>query len=130
MVQQVGNTDCMSSTVKHEVDELHTTCKEYLKKGKFDKKLNILLGYDPIDEINGAISKNYLKFEDLSINSHIDVVIRTATNDAPMRLSDFVPLQCSFAILYDTKDLFLDTKLDYYGKVLERASQVVLRKGK
>lgn len=58
--------------------------------------LNLLIGYNPIDEINLALSLNSnFSLSSLQIPTPVDLVIRTA--GGPTRLSNFLPLQCGYA---------------------------------
>ncbi len=71
-------------------------------------KLNLLLAYDPLEEISQAFRAcaNYDRFyEDLWVTKPVDLIIRTG---GAKMLSNFLPLQSGYARLYCYDKLFND----------------------
>lgn len=88
--------------------------------GAQEKALNLCIAYDPIEEINRALS---LQGGDgfmptgLWISDPIDLVIRTGGANV---LSNFLPLQTGFARLYFNDCLFNDLSFDDCFDILKR----------
>lgn len=100
-------------------DQIYTSSLKQLCENtkKYNKrKIYLLSAYDPIDELNFAISKSrntQKKFtENLWIPNNIDLLIRTGKET---RISKFPPLQISYAEIYFLDKLFVDVeKEDIY----------------
>lgn len=76
-----------------------------------DHLLNLLIVYDPIDELKHAVKKDPENFmEHLWVKDPLDMLIRTGFEK---RLSNFLPLQCGYAEADIIKKYFPDiTKED------------------
>lgn len=89
-------------------------------------KINLLIGYSPIDEILNTIKLNPQNEEDLKNNlwvkSNIDFLIRTGGGNVP--LSNFLPLQCGYASvkIFDTflNDLRIEEIENYLIEYLKQ----------
>jgi undecaprenyl diphosphate synthase len=76
-------------------------------KNNGGKKLYLLTGYNPIDEINRSRNLyNPLKISDLEVDLPLELVIRTGGK--PVRLSNFLPLQCGYANIEVFDKFFID----------------------
>lgn len=97
--------------------------------GQGKRHLYLLLGYDPIDEINSCrIQDKTFGIENLWVPHRVDCVIRTA-GGATM-LSNFLPLQSSYAQIYMLEMYFPDASPDDFCKILQTASQIEMKYGK
>lgn len=93
-------------------------------RGNRRGRLNLLLAYDPLEEIIEAFraGKNHERFyEDLWINKPVDLVIRTGGANL---LSNFLPLQCGYARLYCFDKLFNDFTSEDLDEVLTHFSML------
>ncbi|ODS39714.1 hypothetical protein BEH94_06920 [Candidatus Altiarchaeales archaeon WOR_SM1_SCG] len=82
--------DRLSQEYKNALSEICEKSKKYKKR-----ILNLLIAYNPQDEIKQAVKKDHENFMNhLWVNEHLDMVIRTS---GEKRLSNFVPLQCGYA---------------------------------
>ncbi|MEI6456967.1 MAG: undecaprenyl diphosphate synthase family protein [bacterium] len=118
-VTVAGNREIIPASLLEKVNTIEqSTCDH--KKGR----LNLLLAYDPLDEIMQAMNKpgSSGRFWDhLSVTTPVDLIIRTG--DAPL-LSNFLPLQSGYARLFFFERLFNDlTPEDILG-VLEQFSTI------
>ena len=92
--------------------------------------LNLLLAYDPIEEIIQAFrtSTNHERFyEDLWVTKPVDLVIRTG---GAKLLSNFLPLQCGYARLYCYDKLFNDFTTEDLDEVVHQFSMIERKFGK
>lgn len=91
--------------------------------------INFLIGYNPLDEINKALT-NYgrVSIETLSIPRCVDLLIRTA--GGPVRLSNFLPLQCGYANIELLDDKFLDVKSDKIISIIEQYKEIEPKYGR
>lgn len=93
-------------------------------RGNRRGRLNLLLAYDPLEEIIEAFrtGKNHERFyEDLWINKPVDLVIRTG---GAILLSNFLPLQCGYARLYCFDKLFNDFTPEDLDGILNHFSMI------
>ncbi len=80
---------------------------EQKTKNNSGKKLYLLMGYNPLDEINRSKNLyNPLKISDLEVDLPLELVIRTGGK--PVRLSNFLPLQCGYANIEVFDKFFID----------------------
>ena len=80
---------------------------EQKTKNNGGKKLYLLMGYNPLDEINRSKNLyNPLKISDLEVDLPLELVIRTGGK--PVRLSNFLPLQCGYANIEVFDKFFID----------------------
>jgi undecaprenyl diphosphate synthase len=87
-------------------------------------QLNLLLAYDPLEEILDAVKKSdnpeYF-YNHLWINTPVDIVIRTGNAQL---LSNFLPLQSGYARLFFFDKLFNDFTTADLTKVLENFAKI------
>ena len=80
---------------------------EQKTKNNDGKKLYLLTGYNPFDEINRSKNLyNPLTISDLEVDMPLELVIRTGGK--PVRLSNFLPLQCGYANIEVFDKYFID----------------------
>ena len=80
---------------------------EQKTKDNGGKKLYLLTGYNPFDEINRSKNLyNPLSISDLEVDMPLELVIRTGGK--PVRLSNFLPLQCGYANIEVFDKFFID----------------------
>ncbi|MBQ3045515.1 MAG: undecaprenyl diphosphate synthase family protein [Clostridia bacterium] len=94
-------------------DELIEAAKyiESFCKTNTGMTVNLLIGYNPFDEINDIVCKGQkISIHNLSVPQYVDVLIRTA--GGPVRLSNFLPLQCGYANIEVMENKFLDVKCE------------------
>ncbi len=99
-------------------------------RGNRKGTLNLLLAYDPIEEILHAFnsSANHERFyEDLWITKPVDLVIRTG---GAILLSNFLPLQCGYARLYCYDKLFNDFTTEDLDEVVHQFSMIERKFGR
>lgn len=104
-------------------DSLRTAAAKVTKEqSDTERKLYLCIAYDPFDELFEAIrtgvtwhSKEQL-IQNLWVSDGIDLVIRTGGG---VTLSQFLPLQCSYARLIFLKELFNDTTVDDFIRIIE-----------
>ena len=113
-------------------EELRKALKDVLPQSSqlSKKRLYLLIGYNPIDEINYAISSKSSKFkiENLWVPEKVDIVIRTA--GGPTLLSNFLPLQCGYAQIYMIEKYFNDFTKEDFNSILYNASRSNMAYGK
>lgn len=112
-----GHRTVLPVEVVHAVNQA-----EEKTRGNRKGKLNLLLAYDPLEEIIQAFHRcsNYQRFyEDLWITKPVDLVIRTG---GAQLLSNFMPLQCGYARLYCYDKLFNDFTTADLDEVLHHFS--------
>lgn len=78
---------------------------------KMDRRTNLCIAYDPIDEVNAAlrVSNGSDLFRYLWVRTHVDLVVRTG---GAQTLSNFLPLQCAYARIVFRDELFNDLGVD------------------
>lgn len=87
---------------------LESACKDL--DSMADRRINLLVGYDPVDELLQAVSVNPNKFwNHLWVSEQVDLVVRTGHGQL---LSNFLPLQCGYAELKFFTKLFNDLQID------------------
>lgn len=80
---------------------------EQKTKNNGGKRLYLLMGYNPLDEINRSKNLyNPLEISDLEVDLPLELVIRTGGK--PVRLSNFLPLQCGYANIEVFDKFFID----------------------
>ncbi len=83
-------------------------------------RLYLLIGYDPLDELEVALQKSsnhHVLFQNLWVPEKLDLVIRTGSE---YRLSNFLPLQAVYAeFIFEKK---------YFNSINEKDMQDFLRK--
>ena len=106
---------------------LNFLCNKTLK---FDKaRVNLLVGYDPFDEINFAFrATDTISINNLWVKNKVDCIIRTASN-LPL-LSNFLPLQSGYAQIIMVDKLFNDFSKEELIAVLEQAEKIKMQYGK
>ena len=91
--------------------------------------VNFLIGYNPFDEINSVIQQyGTLSIEKLSIPLPVDLLIRTA--GCPTRLSNFLPLQCGYALIETVEPKFLDLNCSAIDDIFAKYSSHTPNYGK
>jgi len=105
--------------------QMHCFCEIVSKtKTARERALNLCIAYDPIDEINHALSlqrDNKFMPAGLWIPEPIDLVIRTGGANV---LSNFLPLQTGFARLYFNDCLFNELTTEDCADILRRYRSV------
>ncbi len=112
-----GNRDIVPGSFRAEVGTL-----EQLTINNTGGRLNLLIAYDPIEEITQAIkaAKDPDQFlNHLWVTTPVDFIIRSGK--APL-LSNFLPIQSGFARLYFFSKLFNDLGLEDITCALENFS--------
>lgn len=91
--------------------------------------VNLLIGYNPIDELNRAISQGEkICIDNLSIPKCVDLLIRTA--GGPVRLSNFLPLQCGYANIEVLESKFLDLSCESIKSIIDQYQKIEPNYGK
>lgn len=91
--------------------------------------VNLLIGYNPIDEINKIVSQGQkVCINNLSIPKSVDLLIRTAGR--PIRLSNFLPLQCGYANIEVLESKFLDTSCESIKAIIDKYQEIEPNYGK
>lgn len=95
-----------------------------------DKTVNLLLGYNPLDEINAAFARTGGKVEikDLLVSSEVDVVIRTG--GGRVISSNFLPLQCAYSSFYIIDEYFNDFTDERFKDIYNDARDQGAKMGK
>lgn len=99
------------------LESLNSLCQR--AKNTREKKLNLCLGYNPIDELDHAIKESPTSmsvFEHLWVPEEIDLVIRTG---GAKRLSNFLPLQSGYAEICFIQKNFPDSSLSDLQSALD-----------
>lgn len=93
------------------------------------RTLFLLIGYNPIDEINSSIEYHDLPIDvsKLWVPMKVDIVIRTAGGVVP--LSNFIPLQCGYSQIYILDKLFNDVTTEDYTEICNKATSTELLHG-
>jgi undecaprenyl diphosphate synthase len=104
-VSVAGETSQLNAEFIEEINKL-----EYSTRNFDLLKLNLLISYNPVDEIKHAInqsdSEDFTK--NLWVKTPLDLVIRTGGANL---LSNFLPIQAGYARLYFSNKLFNDFTL-------------------
>jgi undecaprenyl diphosphate synthase len=118
----VGNTDFFSEEIKKRIREINNTTKN----GK-NLTLNILFGYDPIDDMLYSVKTMIKEIEEKKISLDeidekklfsslrsaeippVDLIIRTGSCE---RLSGFLPLQSTYSEIVILSDLWPNVCID------------------
>ncbi len=96
-----------SYNVNHKQLTDFTNYIEQKTKNHGGKRLYLLMGYNPLDEINRSKNLyNPLEISDLEVDLPLELVIRTGGK--PVRLSNFLPLQCGYANIEVFDKFFID----------------------
>lgn len=114
-----------------ENEELKKTAKDLEVRTKSNSGIiiNLLIGYNPLDEINNAIiNHGTVCIETLSVPQCVDLLIRTS--GGPTRLSNFLPLQCGYAYIEMLDDKFLDVSCDNILSIIKRYKDIEPKYGK
>ena len=95
-----------------------------------DKVINMLVGYNPYDEIEKSIrpGDTQITVEDLEVNTYVDLVIRTGGK--PVRLSNFLPLQCGYANVEVFDKYFIDLSEENIIETIKSYESISPRYGK
>ncbi len=105
-VKHAGTLDQFPSYLRKSWEKLLSVSAKECDGMSSPLKLNVLLNYSPIDEVTQAVSRNSESvFENLWVNSPVDLVIRTG---GVSLLSNFLPLQSGYAIIWTSDKLFND----------------------
>lgn len=93
-------------------------------------QINLLIAYNPLDEINSALSrgKGKLDLKNLWVPNMVDLVIRTAGGSVIQ--SNFLPLQCGYSHAYIVDVFFNDFTRENFINIYETAKQEISMKGK
>lgn len=124
-VVHAGVKGCLPDTLVETIEWLGN------ETGRFEsKKINLLLGYHPLDEIADACSRTGGQFgmEDLWVSSEVDVVIRTG--GGRVMLSNFIPLQCGYSAFYVVDEFFNDFTVERFLDIYHDACSLGIKKGK
>lgn len=94
------------------------------------KVINMLVGYNPYDEIEKSIrpGDTQITVEDLEVNTYVDLVIRTGGK--PVRLSNFLPLQCGYANVEVFDKYFIDLSEENIIETIKSYESISPRYGK
>lgn len=94
------------------------------------QQLNLLIGYNPFDEINYAISHNHgeINLTSLWVKEKVDLVIRTGGGN--VALSNFLPLQTGYAQIMISDKLFNDFSISELDSFIEKSTHTKLKNGK
>lgn len=124
-VIQAGLPSLLPSQFANAIENLVQATADLSKK-----KLYLLVGYNPLDEVNSALKKEggEIRIEDLWVKDKLDMVIRTAGGNVP--LSNFLPLQSGYAQIFIVNELFNDFTLDQFDELYNKASKTVMLLGK
>jgi len=98
-----GNREILSASLTEKI-----TAIEHLTEQHRAGRLNLLVAYDPIEEVLQAINSSVSPpdfIRHLWVTTPVDIVIRTG---GVQLLSDFLPLQSAYARLYFENKLFND----------------------
>lgn len=91
--------------------------------------LNLLIGYNPFDEIASVIERGKeVTLENLAVKTPVDLIIRTAGK--PIRLSNFLPLQSGYANIEILDKFFIDLTSDDIFNIVEKYKNINPRYGK
>ncbi|MBR4420861.1 MAG: undecaprenyl diphosphate synthase family protein [Clostridia bacterium] len=91
---------------------------ESATKNNSNKVINMLVGYNPYDELERSFKagNTAISVENLEVNSYVDLVIRTGGK--PVRLSNFLPVQCGYANIEVFDKFFIDlTEEDIFNTI-------------
>jgi len=123
-VVHAGIKQYLPDSMNHQLEKLCNQTKGYLKK-----RINLLLGYHPLDEINDACARtsDEVCIEDLWVSSEVDLVIRTGGGSA--MLSNFLPLQCGYANFAIVEDFFNDFTEEQFVRVYNDALALGMKIG-
>lgn len=124
-IVHAGTKQLLPSYFTNSLDELCRSTSSYNKL-----TINLLLAYDPIDEINYALANgvNQLSYSNLWVTTMVDLVIRTAGGS--VYLSNFLPIQCGYSQVYLVEVLFNDFTKDNFMEIINLAKKEIILKGK
>lgn len=94
-------------------------------------RLYLLVGYNPVDEINSAVQEKRLRkvnLRDLWVPEPVDYVVRTA--GGPSLLSNFLPLQCGYAPIFMVEKYFNDFNREDFDRIYSEATRMKMLFGK
>jgi len=121
-VYLAGNTELLPE------EYLESICQLTKLSSSNSRKIYLLAGYSPIDEIKQAIRRSGINFQNsLWVQEPVDIVIRTS---GEYRISNFLPLQIGYAELFFLKKHINDLNVDDYRVVLENYHKRNRRFGK
>lgn len=111
-IQLAGNPKILPEIY---LESIHKITK--LNSRTSDKKIYLLVGYCPYDEINiCGIKKQKNILDNLWVKEPVDIVIRTS---GEYRLSNFLPLQCAYSELFFLKKHINDLSASDCNTILE-----------
>lgn len=85
--------------------------------------INFLIGYNPFDELKQLImNESEISVSNLSVPKYVDLLVRTA--GGPIRLSNFLPLQCGYANIEILENKFLDVDCETIIKLIEKYNDI------
>lgn len=117
-VHHAGLKPLLPSTYADAVDQLCTDHPPLPISGGMQRKLYLLIAYNPWDELEFAI-KNSASPQDfrekLWVTEELDLVIRTAEGQL---LSNFLPLQSGYAELHFMSALFNDVEVGEVAEII------------
>jgi undecaprenyl diphosphate synthase len=125
-VIHAGNCNLLTESMNNKINNILKLTNNYE-----NHELYLLIGYNPIDEINISIKsnkQNLLNIEHLLVPKKNDVVIRTAGGS--LLLSNFLPIQCGYAQVYIVDEYFNDICKGKIKSILDKASNVNMLFGK
>lgn len=114
----------------NEFEDYKNAVLEICKKSEKNDKhiLNLLIGYDPIDELNQAIKKDPENFmHHLWVKEDVTFLMRTGFEK---RISNFLPLQCKYAEFDLIKKYLPDVTLEDIENSIKKYSERERRFGK
>jgi undecaprenyl diphosphate synthase len=123
-VLHAGNKKTLPSDM---IDAIDYICQKTVNNT--GKTLFLLIGYNPIDELNSAITNYGLPVElsKLWVPVQVDILIRTAGGVVP--LSNFIPLQCGYSQIYIVDKLFNDVTKEDYTEIHNNSTATTLLHG-
>jgi undecaprenyl pyrophosphate synthase len=123
----IGNANGLPINLSIEIDRINGIYLENYDAGNIG--VNFLVGYSPFYEINEALKfNNELSMNNLLIPQPVDLIIRTG--GWPVRISNFLPLQSSYAAIHVADSLFLDFNENDLADVVKQYRSVEMRYGK
>ncbi len=124
-VYMAGNPSLIPDRLLKATQEI---CRTTTSFNKFD--LYLLIGYDPFDELEAALSKNKhaFSFTNFWVPKKLDCIIRTA--GGPTLLSNFLPIQSGYAQINMIDKYFNDCETKDFLEIYRRVSGIKMLYGK
>lgn len=123
-VVHAGAKECLPAYLVRTLDQI---CSETMAIEK--KRINLLLAYNPLDEIACACRKTGgdIGIKDLWVSSEVDMVIRTG--GGRVISSNFLPLQCAYSSCYMVDVYFNDFTVEHFMEIYNEELALNRKKG-